>query len=573
MDQPTAARLERRGFIRRVASSALLVATGLSATACRSTRADWNEPVTVSFAHGVASGDPLSDRVILWTRVTPFDADEDREISVHWQLASDQGMQNLVVSGYAATGPAQDYTVKVDALGLTPGQLYFYRFSAGAAQSPVGRTKTLPRADIAQVRLAVFSCANYPAGYFNVYADAAKRDDLDAALHIGDYIYEYESTGYACADAEALGRISKPANRLLVLDDYRRRYAQYRSDPDLQAIHAALPFIVVWDDHEFADDAWRDGALDHQPAMEGPFSSRKAAAIRAYQEWLPIRPPDPNNPERIYRSFDFGKLVSLHMLDTRIIGRDQQIMMASYYDADEKFDAAKFKADVASPRRQMIGAEQMAWLEQSVSASQAAWQILGQQVLMARMEYPEPVALGAISCAEYAAMKTQIRQTPGNSTLPQALPAAPTLPCYLDSWDGYASDREKVFGMMRRHDKNLVVLAGDTHNAWASDLHDNMKRPVGVEFATASVSSPGLECSYPDQDPARIAAMMLQLIEPLYYTQTSKRGYMIITASAAEVRCDWHFVDTVHSRNYTAARERSLRTLTGPDNRRIVEIS
>jgi alkaline phosphatase D len=328
----------------------------------------------------------------------------------------------------------------------------------------------------------------------------------------------------------------------------------------------------VWVDHEFADDAWRDGAADHKPAKEGPFSLRKAAAIRAYHEWMPIRLPDARNPERIYRSFDFGKLVSLHMLDTRLIGRDQQVMMSSYEDADEKFDAAKFRADVASPRRKMIGDRQMAWLEQGVRHSSAAWQIIGQQVLMARMEYPMPVATGEVSCADYAALKEQASRAPQSLTpRQQALLAAPTLPCYLDSWDGYQSDREKVFDIMRRHDKNLVVLAGDTHNAWASDLRDARNRRIGVEFATASVSSPGLECSYPDQDPATVAHMMETLIDPLYYAQTSKRGYMIITATGAEVRCDWRFVDTVHSRRYKAATERSLRTLAGTDNRRIEE--
>ncbi|MGZ5801396.1 MAG: alkaline phosphatase D family protein, partial [Burkholderiaceae bacterium] len=456
MDHADASRLKRRRFLRQACSSTLLATAGIGITGCRSTGANWNEPVTASFLHGVASGDPLTDRIILWTRVTPHDPDEDRDVIVHWQIALDKNMQNIVVMGDITTGPDHDYTVKVDAAGLQAGKIYFYRFSAGTAHSPIGRTKTLPSTDAAQIKLAVFSCSNYPAGYFNVYADAAKQDSLDAALHIGDYIYEYESTGYACDHAKELGRISDPENLLLVLNDYRRRYAQYRTDPDLQAVHAHLPFIPVWDDHEFADDAWRDGSADHKPTMEGPFSLRKASAIRAYHEWMPIRLPDPHNPEKIYRSFDFGKLVSLHMLDTRMIGRDQQLMMSSYYDENEEFDEKKYRADIASPHRQMMGEEQIAWLERSVRNSKAAWQIIGQQVLMARMEYPLPIAMGEISCADYAKLKEQAQHGKiGLTPQQQSCLAAPMLPCYLDSWDGYQNDREKLFSIMRRHNKNM----------------------------------------------------------------------------------------------------------------------
>ncbi len=528
---------------------------------------------TGTFAHGVASGDPLADRVILWTRVTPQEGDEEREIDVQWQLATDRAMQHIVASGSVTTKSENDYTVKVDATGLQPGRVYFYRFNSAVAMSPIGRTKTLPAADIAKVRLAVFSCANYPSGYFNVYADAAQQTDVDCALHIGDYIYEYDETGYGCKHAKALGRLPQPANLLLVLADYRKRYAQYRSDPDLQALHAVLPFITVWDDHEFADDAWRDGAADHDAGAQGPFSSRKKAAIQAYGEWMPIRLPNPANAEEIYRSFDFGKLVSLHMLDTRIVGRDQQLMQSSFYGEDERFDASRFRAAVAASQRQMLGEKQMAWLERKVSASKAAWQILGQQVLMARMEYPSAIVSDEMGYAEFAALKQRAQRNPASLTAQQkALLAAPTLPCYMDSWDGYQSDREKVFGMMQHHDKNLVVLTGDTHNAWASDLYDNQKRLVGVEFATASVSSPGLESAYPDQPADDIARMMQTLIDPLYYAQTSKRGYMLITATESEVRADWRFVDTVHRREFTADTGRSLRTVGGSGNRRIVEV-
>lgn len=574
VERDNATQQKRRQFIRQICSTTLIAASGISIAGFRSIEKIGTDDIPVDFIHGVASGDPLMDRVILWTRVTPKNINEDLAIIVLWQVATDPEMRDIVVSGSTVTSSEKDYTLKVDALGLHPGTVYFYRFHVAASMSQIGRTKTLPDADITQIKLAVFSCSNYPSGYFNVYADAARQMDIDAALHIGDYIYEYESTGYGCDHAKELGRVSEPANLLLVLNDYRRRYAQYRTDLDLQAVHARMPFIAVWDDHEFADDAWRDGAGDHHAGAVGPFSHRKKAAMQAYHEWIPIRLPDPDNPEKIYRSFDFGKIASLHMLDTRIIGRDQQLMLSSYYDEEECFDTAKFKADVASPSRQMLGREQMAWLEQSVVTSKAAWQILGQQVLMARMEYPTAVTMGDMNCADFFSLKQQASHAPVSITpAQQAVLSAPTLPCYMDSWDGYQNDREKVFGIMREHQKNMVVLAGDTHNAWASDLHDNRQRCVGVEFATASVSSPGLECTYPDQDPEQIAQMMERLIEPLYYAQTSKRGYMMITATKNEVRCDWRFVDTVHKREFTAHTGRSLRTVAGDGNRKIIEVA
>lgn len=561
----------RRGFIRQLCSGALLGAGTVGMAAC-STSTSVTEEVPVSFAHGVASGDPLPDRVILWTRVSPRRQEQQQDIAVRWWIATDPAMQLVVGGGTVTTSIHQDYTVKVDAGGLLAGHAYFYQFAVDIVKSPIGRTRTLPRADVRQVRLAVFSCANYPAGYFNVYADAARRDDFDAALHIGDYIYEYESTGYASGHAEALGRVSEPRDLLLQLDDYRRRYAQYRGDPDLQALHASVPFITVWDDHEFADDAWRDGSADHRSTQFGPFSLRKTAAMTAYHEWMPLRAPDPETPEKIYRSFDFGGVLSLHMLDTRLIGRDQQLMMSSYYDEHQRFDAGKFKRDVCSPRRQMMGRAQMAWLESQLAASSARWQVLGQQVLMARMDYPAAVALGDCGCTEFVALKRRAEHDPASiGPRERGWLSAPGLPCYLDSWDGYQNDRELVFAMMRRHRKNMVVLAGDTHNAWASDLHDAQGRQVGVEFATASVSSPGMEGAYPDRDPEDVANMMVDLIGPLYYAQTSKRGYMIVTATHEQVRCDWRFVDTVFSREFSASTERSLRTLAGPGNRRINE--
>jgi alkaline phosphatase D len=433
--------------------------------------------------------------------------------------------------------------------------------------------RTLPPAGVAQLRLAVFSCANHPAGFFNAYGDAARQGNIDCAVHLGDYLYEYGTDGYASEQAAALGRIPEPPNELVTLADYRRRYAQYRTDPDLQAVHAAMPMIAVWDDHEVANDAWRDGAESHDPAFDGPFAARRAAALQAYHEWLPIRLPDPARNDRIYRSFDFGDLVSLHMLDTRLIARARQIDLMAYANGPD-FDAARFESDLGDPARQLLGAEQSAWLRQVIGASRARWQMLGSQVLMARMEVPSPLLLQTVTPSQYAALLFKSRLTPQNLTPEErAVLAAPSIPYNMDAWDGYPVAREAVLGMATEFDRNLVVLSGDSHNAWASDLMDASGRQVGVEFAGTSVSAPGFEATFPDEDPELFARALEQLIGPLVYADTSRRGYLVVTATPDEVRADWHYVSTVTSREFTATVGRSLRTLPGSGNRKVVPVA
>lgn len=574
----------RRRFIRGVAAGTVAVGAGLGLPACGgggdSPFGDDDTPpaddgLSVRFAHGVASGDPLADRVILWTRASPS---REATLQVDWELATDAGFAAIVARGTVQTDAASDYTVKVDAAGLVAGSVYHYRFRHGATTSPAGRTRTLPVGAVAQVRLAVFSCSNYPAGFFNVYAEAARMDGLDAAVHLGDYLYEYARGGYADELAAQLGRESLPATELLALVDYRARHAQYRSDPDLQALHAALPMIAVWDDHEISNDTWSGGAENHQPATEGEFAARRAAALRAYHEWMPVRLPDAATPERLYRSFDFGTLLSLHMLDARVIARDEQLSLASYLDAAGNFDAAAFAADVGHPDRQLLGTAQTQWLQQQMQASAATWQVLGQQVLMGRMHVPAPVLFhlltgGAqgVTLEQYFALLQQAQAAPGTLTPEQqAILAQPALPYNLDAWDGYAAAREAVLGMAQALDKNLVVLAGDTHNAWASDLATAGGAAVGVEFATPAVSSPGFEAYLPDVPPQQLAGALQQLIGPLQWADTHRRGFMVVTATEADCRADWHFVDTVSSRSYTASLGQSLRTLPGAGNRTIV---
>jgi len=552
----------RRNFIRTFSLGTVAVST-LPLAACGGDGDDR----TVSFAHGVASGDPLADRVILWTRIT---ATGTADIDVGWEISETSDFSRTVASGSLRTGPASDFTVKVDATGLTANRSYFYRFGCYGQLSPVGRTKTLPTGSVSRVRFAVFSCSNYPAGYFNVYADAARFDDIDVGLHLGDYIYEYAAGGYASQNAGTLGRVSKPATEIITLTDYRIRFQQYRTDPDLQAVHARMPFIAVWDDHELTNDTWSGGAENHDPATEGLWSARRQMAIQAYHEWMPIRVPNTAQPDKIYRSFDFGNLISLHMLDTRVIGRDKQLALASYVGADRSFNSAAFTADVTNPARQLMGAEQTTWLRNQMSKSTATWQILGQQVLMARMLLPAPMVLGTTGYPAYFAIAAKVKAGVALSAAEQQLLTTTPVPYNLDAWDGYHAARETVLNMAQTLNKNMVVLAGDTHNAWASDLADQQGRAVGVEFGVPAVTSPGFETYFPTIAPATVAGGMEQLIGPLQYAETASRGFVVLTVTPTEARAEYRYVDTVTSKTYKAVVGKTLRMLPGVANRKIV---
>ncbi|MEM7738056.1 MAG: alkaline phosphatase D family protein, partial [Deinococcota bacterium] len=508
----------RRDFIKAsLASSVVFVSAGLQS--CASNDNDDAPVIGASFLHGVASGDPLTDSILLWTRVTPDTATLE-PIEVIWEVASDANFDNLVNMDSGTTDVSRDYTLKVDVRGLAAGTRYYYRFTIGNTVSPVGQTQTLPETGVEQIKVAVFSCSNYPAGYFNVYREATKEADLDTVLHLGDYIYEYERGGYASEQAALLGRESEPDTECITLNDYRTRYAQYRTDEDLQALHAAIPWIVVWDDHEIANDAWQEGAENHDPS-EGSYDARKQASLQAYFEWLPLRPITPDADGRIYREFVYGDLVNLMMLDTRRIGRDEQLDYANYIGAQGEFDASAFATDVNNTDRTLLGEAQRDWLLQAMNASTARWQVLGQQVLMGRMLLPvvtltpdplNPTATldeyttVALAAGKYQAILQQLAgQGITNPTVEQLLAAgmteaelaivndpsqlalleSPFIPYNLDAWDGYAYDREVVLAAARTGQKNLITLAGDTHNAWSSLLTDSLGDIVGTEFATS----------------------------------------------------------------------------------------
>jgi len=576
-------RLSRRDFLKASAMGmgAVAVSTGLAGCVL-----DGKDKREVSFAQGVASGDPLRDGVILWTRAAPDD-DTGRDVDIAWEVATDAGFRSLTHSGRTRASARHDYTLKVDVRGLLPGQRYYYRFRTARNTSPTGITRTLPEGQVSQVRLAVVSCSNYPAGYFNVYREIAGQSNLDAVVHLGDYLYEYDSDpgSYGAADAQAMGRTFPAANNreLISLDDYRHRYAIYRSDDHLRELHRKVPFIVVWDDHEVANDTWANGAENHN-AGEGDFSDRKLDALRAYFEWMPIRPVTEGDEETVYRSFRFGELVDLHMLDTRIIGRDEQLAYTNYL-TQGGIDAARFAADVGDPNRTMLGAEQRLWLETTLAGSSATWQVLGQQVLMGRMTLPAELLAGILNpdpavllplFAELATLKGRYLASDPSLTDAEIARIETVLPYNLDAWDGYYVEREVILETARQLQKNLVVLAGDTHNAWASNLKTGNGEQVGVEFATPGVSSPGLEdyLQLPEAAIPDAEAAIRLLVDDLDYLNVNQRGYMLVTFTPEEARADWYFVNTVKDRNYevVGARSAARRTLPGTGNRSLASV-
>lgn len=583
--------LSRREFIKISALSActLVISTGLSG--CGS---DSNDGVAVSFKHGVASGDPLQDKVIIWTRVTT----DASSIEVNYEVATDDKFTTIIHNGKATTNLAQDYTVKIDVQNLSAGSVYYYRFSSNGKTSPVGKTKTLPVGSVNQVKMAVFTCSNYPNGYFNAYMEASKIADLDVTVHLGDYIYEYgmykdddftaKIPAYATSNAVAMGRALPENNNkeCILLDDYRRRYALYHTDAGLQALHQAFPMIAVWDDHEIANDSYKDGAENHD-ASEGLYTDRIDAALQAYFEWIPIRPI--TKTKAIYRTFDFGNLVSLNMLETRVVGRDKQLSYADYYDAQGNFDATTFTADLTNSDRTMMGATQLQWLQNEFATSTATWQVLGQQVIMGRMNLPaeilspiakldNPTAYGTTteallaqintSLGQLATIKGRILQGDTTVTASETARVNTTLPYNLDAWDGYYVNRETIFGTAKAYNKNLVVLAGDSHNSWANELKDMNGSKVGVEFAVTSVTSPGMEAYLQltsSQQAMQLEAALVLLVDDLKYVNLNNRGFMEVTYTPTEATTNFYYVANYDSATYTmnTARAKSFKTVVG----------
>lgn len=490
------------------------------------------------FTHGVASGEPSPNSVLLWTRyVAGGDTRLVAELSETADFARVAGGGSVDARGEA------DHTAKLVVTGLAPDRWYYYRFVApDGTPSPTGRTRTLPVEARSDFTLALFSCANLPFGYFNAYAHAAARDDIDLVLHVGDYFYEYRVGTYP-SRAEALpGRVIQPNSEAIILADYRLRYASYRADPDLQALHQMAPMIAQPDDHEFANDAWKGGAENHDPANEGDWTLRKAAALRAYAEWMPVS-------EVGAKEYRIGDLATLTMPETRITGRDQQpdLGAALAGGGDMTAKLVRFRDDVwADPARSMMGARQEAWIAERLKASVASgarWQIVPQQVLMGNLGSPPETAQWL---------------TPDTPDYVRARVAAGLagakagLPFNFDSWGGYPAARTRLLKAALDANANFVTLAGDSHNAWAFSLEQD-RTPAGIEIGGHSVTSPGFEANLPNSSDATRVAALRRVNPELAWAETSKRGYVTVNIAPDRVDADYIFLETIRTRSLAIA--------------------
>jgi alkaline phosphatase D len=515
-------RYDRRSFLRR--ASLASAGAALAPLLVRDPAGAQADPALAPFLHGVASGDPRPDGVVLWTRVT---TDTPDPVQVGWVVAADPQLEDVVASGAAVAAPSRDHTVKVDVAGLSAGRWWFYGFTALGACSAVGRTKTAPEGSVDHLRFAVVSCSNYQSGYFNAYAALAERDDLDAVIHLGDYIYEGEVT-----ESVTEGREHDPATELFALEEYRRRHGQYKLDPDLRRLHQLVPFITVWDDHEVANDAWREGSGNHKPTEDGEWAVRKAAAQQAYDEWMPTRVEDPST---IYRSLRFGDLADLTMLDTRLDGRDQRLGHSAATLLEER---------IGDPDRAMISDKQREFWYSALSASQergTRWRLVGQQVMFAPLNLVGLPDLDGLLGVDL-----------------------PDLPLFLDSgfadavnpdqWDGYPAERQRFYDHLQAESiDNVVVLAGDIHTSWASNLtpdpYNPGVEPLAVEFVTTSVTSGGFEALI-GEELALLAEPLVSVLNPhIRYADLTRRGYLILDITPDRVQADWHHLETVRERS------------------------
>jgi len=450
------------------------------------------------FRHGVASGDPDATGVVLWTRVTA-----EGDVTVEWELSPDVEFASIARSGSFATGPDRDHTVKVLAAGLAPGETWFYRFRLNGVRSPVGRARTLPVGRLDRLGIALASCSNYAFGFFNAYGAIARDADVDFVLHTGDYIYEYGADEWGADVAHAIGRVHEPAHEIVSLADYRQRHAQYKTDAGSRAMLAAHTLLACWDDHESANNPWTGGAQNHQPKTEGDWNTRRAASIRAYFEWMPVREPEwlaePGRTRmQFWRAYRFGDLAMLHTLETRHTGRAEQIDYRDHVDRIRTpADGAAFVRDVlGAPGRAMLAPELEADLDKALRKSVAdgqPWRLIGCPMIMARTVTPDIVARGLVP-DPFAASNADVTagMASSDSIKSFAWRGKFGLPLYTDPWDGYGWARERFYERARAAGAaDLVVLSGDSHSFWANSLSDDRGRACGIELGTAGISSPG----------------------------------------------------------------------------------
>jgi alkaline phosphatase D len=495
-----------------------------------------------TFLHGVASGDPLPDGVLLWTRVTPSadavpGSGKGGPVTVTWEVAEDESFDKVVAKGKAEATAATDHTVKADVRGLSPATAYWFRFSIGEVRSPAARTRTTPAEDSEadNVRLGVVSCAHYEAGYYASYRHLAARGDLHAVLHLGDYIYEYGSGQYPL-DGDVV-RAVKPDHEVTTLADYRVRHGHHKLDPDLQAMHAAHPLIAMWDDHEFANDTWSGGAENHTPGEEGDWAERVRAAKQAYFEWMPVRT---STEGTTYRRLRFGRLADLHLLDLRSF-RDEQ---ASIGDGDV----------IDDPERTITGRAQLDWLKSGLSASEARWRMVGTSVMIA------PIAFGSVP-AHLLGPLAELLGIPKEG-----------LAVNVDQWDGYTDDRRELLTHLRDQGiENTVFLTGDIHMAFANEVPVKAatypeEAPVATEFVVTSVTSDNLDDvinAAPDTVSTIAEAAVKATNSHVRWLDMDSHGYGVIDVNSERAHMDYFILSDKTDRDATTEVRRSYRTLSG----------
>ncbi|MFE9685303.1 alkaline phosphatase D family protein [Streptomyces sp. NPDC006285] len=524
----------RRTVVKAAAATAALGAPLAAALPARAAQAP-------AFLHGVASGDPLPDGILLWTRVTPADGATPGsglgpDVQVEWTVATDKAFTNVVTKGSTTATAASDHTVKADIRGLRPATDYWFRFSSGGTDSPAGRARTAPAHDaaVAGMRFGVVSCANWEAGYFSAYRHLAARGDLDAWLHLGDYIYEYGTGEYGTRDTVV--RPHAPAHEIVTLADYRTRHGRYKTDPDLQALHAAAPVIAIWDDHEFANDTWSGGAENHTEGAEGAWSARQSAARQAYFEWMPVRPAIEGTT---YRRLRFGRLADLSLLDLRSY-RSQQVSTGD--------------GSVDDPDRTLTGRAQLDWLKTGLRTSDTSWRLVGNSVMIA------PFAIGSLS-AELLKPLAELLGLPKEG-----------LALNTDQWDGYTDDRRELLAHLRDNAiRNTVFLTGDIHMAWANDVPLNagtypLSASAATEFVVTSVTSDNLDdiVKVPEGTVSALASPVIRAANRhVHWVDTDRHGYGVLDLTAERAQMDYYVLSDRTSTNATASWARSYRTRSG----------
>lgn len=491
------------------------------------------------FRHGVASGDPKPDRVIIWTRVTPTEdsrpgSGNGPAVTVEWEVARDRDFEHVVARGEFPTGPARDHTVKIDVKDLEPDTHYVYRFHLDGAYSPIGHTRTAPARDahLDHLRLGVVSCANWQAGFFSAYRYLAEREDLDAVLHLGDYFYEYGTKQYPKGSDV---RVHEPSHETLSLSDYRKRHAQYKTDPDLRALHARVPWLCLWDDHEVANDRWKNGAENHN-AGEGGYRDRRKAAYQAYFEWMPVR--DDELP--FYRRLRFGTLAEISMADLRSYRAKQ----APFLDGRA----------IDDPARTMTGRKQFDWLIDGLREADTRWRLVGNSVMIS------PLLLPPLPHATSGALRALLN-----------LPADGVV-LNNDQWDGYAAERRRLLAAIQREKmSNVLFLTGDIHSSWANDVPVDagtypLSPSVATEFVCCSVTSDGISDTLkakPRTVSVGLETAIKTLNRHIRFVELDSHGSTVLTVTPDEARMDWYFIADRARKNSPSRLAASYRVRSG----------